>query len=151
MATLLQFSKNIRRRGRQIENSASELTRRMARRSLTSLVRNTKVDTGKARSNWRVGIGAPTRSVISPYSPYPKGSKSEGKGASENANAAATIAAGRARIKTARGLSGVGLKTAIFISNNVSYIDKALISGGLEVSIREAQAVLRGFRILRDR
>lgn len=145
----LQFSRNIRRRGRQFENSASELVRRMAKRTLRSLVLNTKVDKGVARSNWRVGVGAPTRSVIDAYNPYPRGSKADGQGIGERANAAATIAAGNARINTVRGISGVGLKTGIFISNNVDYIEKALVPGGLEASIVEARAELRGFRLFR--
>lgn len=147
MADLLQFSKNIRRRGRQIENSASELVRSMAKRTLRSLVQNTKADTGKARSNWRVGLGAAPTAVIDPYSPYPKGSKANGRGAAETANAAAAIAAGNARINSVKGVSGVGLKTAVYITNNVPYLDKALQPGAIEVSIREAQAVVRGFRV----
>ncbi len=147
MADLIQFSKNIRRRGRQVENSAAELVRSMAKRTLRSLVQNTKVDTGKARSNWRVGIGAPTTAVIEAYAPHAKGSKGTGRGTSETANANATIAAGNARINGVKGVSGVGLKTAIIISNNVPYLDKALLPGAVEVSIREAQAVLRGFKI----
>lgn len=143
----LQFSKNIRRRGRQFENSASRLVRQMAKRSLRSLVFNTKVDKGVARSNWRVGVGAPTRSVIDAFVPYPKGSKANGQGISESANANATIAAGNARINSVRGISGVGLTTGIFISNNVPYIDKALVSGGLQVSVVEAQSEVRGFRL----
>jgi hypothetical protein len=145
----LQFSKNIRRRGRQFENSASELVRRMAKRTLRSLVLNTKADTGKARSNWRVGIGAPARAVIDPYNPYPKGSKADGQGIGESANAAAAIAAGNARINSVRGISGVGLTTGIFISNNVDYIQKAVVPGGLEASVTEARAEVRGFRLFR--
>lgn len=147
MADLFQFSKNIRRRGRQIENSASEAVRVMARRTLRSLVLNTKADTGKARSNWRVGVGAAPTAVIDPYSPFPKGSKAGGAGLAETANANAAIAAGNARINSVRGVSGVGLKTAVIIANNVPYLDKALVPGGVEISIREAQAALRGFRV----
>lgn len=147
----LQFSKNIRRRGRQVENSATALVKSMAKRTLRSLVYGTKADTGKARSNWRVGIGAPTRAVINPYNPYPKGSKANGQGIGERANAAATIAAGNARINSVRGVSGVGLKTGIFISNNVDYLDKALVPGTVESSIVEARAVLRGFRVFDPR
>lgn len=147
MADLIQFSRNIRRRGRQVENSASELVRSMAKRSLRSLVQNTKADTGKARSNWRVGIGGSPSAVIEAYAPYPKGSKANGLGASETANASAAISAGSARINSVRGVAGVGLKTAITITNNVPYLDKALLPGAVEVSIREAQIVLRGFKI----
>ena len=147
----LQFSKSIRRRGKQFENAPSRLVRRMARRTLRSLVQNTKADTGKARSNWRVGIGAPPRVVIQPYNPYPKGSKAEGQGIGESANASAAIAAGNARINSVRGIGGVGLKTGVFISNNVDYIDKALIPGALVASTAEARAAVRGFRIFVDR
>ena len=147
----LKFSKNIRRRGRQFENSASRLVRRMARRTLRSLVQNTKADTGKARSNWRVGIGAPTRAVIEPYNPYPKGSKADGQGIAESANASAAIAAGNARINSVRGISGVGLKTGIFISNNIPYPQNAFLPGAVQISTVEARAVVRGFRIFVDR
>lgn len=146
----LQFSKSIRRRGRQFENSATALVRAVAKRGLRALVYNTKADTGKARSNWRVGIGAPTSAVIKPYSPYPKGSKADGQGIGETANAQAAIAAGRARINSVRGVSGVGLKTGIFISNNVDYIDKALLPGALEVASAEARSAVRGFRLFVD-
>jgi len=147
----LQFSKSIRRRGRQVENAASALVRSMAKRTLRSLVYNTKADTGKARSNWRVGVGAPTRSVIDPYSPYPKGSKAEGQGLNESANAQAAISAGNARINSVRGISGAGLKTGLFISNNVDYIEKALLPGAVEASVVEARAALRGFRVFDPR
>lgn len=147
----LQFSKNIRRRGRQVENAATALVRSMAKRTLRSLVYNTKADTGKARSNWRVGVGAPTRAVIDPYSPYPKGSKADGQGIGESANAQAAIAAGNARINSLTGISGVGLKTGLFISNNVDYIEKALLPGAVEASVVEARAALRGFRVFDPR
>lgn len=146
----LQFSKSIRRRGKQFENSASALVRRTAKTGLKSLVRQTKADTGKARSNWRVGIGAPTSAVIRPYSPYKKGSKADGMGIGETANAQAAISAGVARINTVRGISGVGLKTGIFLSNNVDYIDKALLPGALQVASAEARASVRGFRLFVD-
>ena len=118
MASLAQFSKNIRRRGRQVENSASRIVRQTASTYLRTVVKATPVDKGVARSNWRVGIGAPTRSVIGAYAPGKK------LGIGESANASAAINAGLTRIASARGVSGVGLKTAIYISNNVKYIEK---------------------------
>jgi len=145
----LQFSKNIRRRGRQFENSRTEVVRSAARRGLKSLVNQTKADTAKARSNWRVGVGAPTRSVIEPYSPYRKGSKANGRGINERQNAQAAIRAGNARINATRGVSGVGLTTAIFITNNVDYINRALLPGALEISTLEARLAVRGFRLFR--
>jgi len=147
----LQFSKNIFKRGRQFENSASELVRQVAKKGLESLVLGTKVDTGKARSNWRVGIGARATAVIDPYSPYQKNSKANGAGASETANASAAISAGNARINSVRGVSGVGLKTGIFISNNINYLDKALLPGTIETASLEARSVVKGFRLFTDR
>lgn len=147
----LKFSRNIRRRGRQFENSASELVRRMAKRTLRQLVELTKVDTGAARSNWRVGIGAPARSVIAPYNPYPKGSRANGAGASETANAIATIRAGNARINAVRGLSGVGLKTGVFISNNTEHVNAAISQDNVEHAILDARIGVRGFRLFVNR
>lgn len=147
----LQFSKSIRRLGRQVENSASELVRATARRTLKSLVLQTKVDKGVARSNWRVGIGAPARSVIDAYVRYPKGSKANGQGIGETANAQATIRAGFARINAVKGISGAGLKTGIFISNNISYLDKAMLPGAVETAMMEASAAVRGFKFLDPR
>lgn len=147
----IQFSKNIRRRGRQVENAATRMVKAGAKRALRSLVYDTKVDTGKARSNWRVGIGAPTSAVIGPYSPYPKGSKANGYGIGETANAQATIRAGNARIDSVSGVAGVGLKTAIYISNNVNYLDKAFVGGSIEMAVMEAKIGIRGVRVFDDR
>ena len=118
MATLVQFSQNIRKRGSQIENAGTRFVKATASRCLRSLVNATPVDTGAARSNWRVGIGAPARSKIGPYSPGKK------LGSGERTNANAAIAAGLARIKSVSGVSGRGggLKTAIYITNALDYV-----------------------------
>lgn len=147
MAEGFQFSKNIRKRGRQVENAGARAVRRAARRVLKSLVYSTKVDKGVARSNWRVGIGAPTRAVIGAYYPYKKGSKGDGMGMSETANADAAISAGYEKIDTLRGLSGAGLKTSLYISNNISYLDKAMSGGTMTTAVLEAQSSLRSFKI----
>ena len=147
MTDIAQFSRNIRKRGRQVVNSSSEAVRRSARVALKSVVLSTKVDTGQARSNWRVGAGAAPTAVIKAYVQYRKGSKGNGAGIAESANAAATIAAGVAKINSVRGVSGVGLKTAIILTNNVSWLDRATPAGILQIATREAQGSLRGFRI----
>ena len=94
MATLAQFSQNIRKRGSQIENAGTRFVKSTTKRALKKLVNTTPVDTGKARSNWRVGIGAPVRSPIETY-----GSASAAR---------AAINAGFARINSVRGVSGGG-------------------------------------------
>jgi hypothetical protein len=112
------------------------------------VVLGTPVDKGVARSNWRVGIGAPTRSVIPAYAPGRK------LGISETANARAAIAAGNARINAVRGVSGRGLTTSIYISNHTDYIG-GLESGRISTQNKgfiarardEAILVIRAFRI----
>lgn len=156
MVAFAQFSSTIRKRGSQIENAGTRVVKAIAKRSLRALVNATPVDTGRARSNWRVGVGQPTRSEIEPYAPGKK------LGIGERANARAAIAAGLARINTVSGVSGRGggLKTGIFISNNTKYIGNLSNGKGLndgyspqapagfiELALSEAQSVLRNFRV----
>lgn len=147
MPTLAQFSKNIRSRASQVENGGTRLVKAVSTRALIALVRATPVDKGVTRSNWRVGIGAPTRSVIPAYAPGKK------LGIGENANASAAIAVGRARINGVRKGNG-GLTTAIYISNNTSHIEKLNRSGGtnqnspgwIQAALSEARSEIREFR-----
>lgn len=148
MATLAQFSRNIRKRGSQIENSATRVVKQASARALKALVRGTPVDTGRARSNWRVGIGAPTSAEIDPYSP------GRHLGINESANANAAIAAGLARINSVKGKAGLGLTTAIYISNNTKYIgrlnsgySKQAPAGFVEKALIEAKLEIAGFRV----
>lgn len=147
MATLAQFSRNIKKRGSQVENSATRIVKQSSKAALRSLVMGTKVDKGVARSNWRVGIGAPTRAVIPAYVPYPKGSKGNGAGMLEGANASAAIAAGNARIDAVTGVRGLGLTTAIYISNNIPYGSTAFPTGMVATALISAKASIAGFRV----
>lgn len=154
MATAIQFSRNMRRRGRQVVNSASRTVRSASKEALRAVVLASPVDTGEFRSNWRVGLGRPATAVIPPYSPYPKNSKANGQGSSETANASAAIAVGNARINSVRGVSGVGLTTAIFISNNTrqaSFLNAGSSSqapgGFIQAATASARARVRGARI----
>ena len=156
MATLAQFSQNIRKRGSQIENAGTRVVKAVSKRALRALVWATPVDEGVARSNWRVGIGASTSSVISAYSPGKK------LGIGERSNGNAAIAAGLARINSVRGASGRGggLQTAIYITNNTDYIGNLSNGRGLndgfspqapanfiETALQEADSVIRNFRV----
>ncbi len=150
MATLAQFSQNIRKRSSQIENAGTRVVKAVSKRALRALVEATPVDKGVARSNWRVGIGAAPTGFIGAYSP---GSK---LGIGERANANAAISAGIARINSVSGVSGRGggLKTAIIIANNAPYIERLnngyssqAPAGFIEVALNEAQAVIRNFRV----
>lgn len=148
MATFAQFSQNIRKRGSQIENAGTRFVKATAKRALKALVSATPVDTGRARSNWRVGIGAPTSAEIETY----------GSGAARNA----AIDAGFARINSVRGVSGRGggLKTAIYISNPLGYVghlpnERGLNDGAskqapayfIEAALSEAVGAISNMRV----
>lgn len=159
MASLAQFSRNIRKRGSQIENAGTRFTKAVAKRALRALVLATPVDTGRARSNWRVGVGASTTAEIEPYSPGKK------LGIGERSNANAAIAAGLARINSVRGVSGQGggLQTAIYITNNTPYIGNLpngrglndgfspqASAGFIQAALLEAREVLPTLRVFTD-
>lgn len=152
MATLLQFSRNIRKRGSDIENNSVRSVRLVAKRTLRSLIDGTPVDKGVARSNWRVSLGNPTRSVIPAYAPGRK------LGIDERTNARAALAVGIAKINELR----VGAKrgtgqagTALFITNAIPYLGR-LRSGSssqqpddwVGVALLEAQAEIQSVRLL---
>lgn len=123
-------------------------------RVLKELVYETPVDKGVARSNWRVGVGRPTSSVISAYRPYPAHS---GPNKGETANASAAIQAGRERIYGAKSNRSVGrFSVAFFIANHVPYIDKInegyskqSTPGWIERALEQG-AHLKGFRVFTD-
>lgn len=152
MATLLQFSRNIRKHGSRIENNSVTLVKRVAKRTLTSLVEGTPVDKGVARSNWRVSLGNPTRSIIPAYAPGRK------LGIGERQNARAVIQAGFAtinqlRVGAKRGTGQAG--SAVFITNSIPYLDRLRngYSGQqpndwVQVALQEAQAEIAGARLL---
>lgn len=152
MTTIAQFSKNIRKRGRQVENGASKVVRASAKKFLRDAVGSTPVDTGKARSNWRVGVGQRPRKVIEPYAPYPKNSKALGQGKSERANANAAISAGIAKINTLRGVPSAGLKTALYVTNLTPYIGFLEARHGMsEKASVSARSAVKGFKLLDSR
>jgi hypothetical protein len=72
-------------------------------------VNMTPVDTGKAVSNWRVGVGQPTRAEVEAHSPGTQGSTA-------SANRATAIADGESRINS------ISKIQAVYVSNNVSYL-----------------------------
>lgn len=138
MATLLQFSQNIRKRGSQIQNETGATVKRAAKRALKVLITGTRVDTGLARSNWRVSLGGQTRSVIPPYNPGKK------QGIGEAANRRAALAAGNAVLnRIGRGK----LVQSVKITNSVYYIDYAVIPGTVEEAVAEAEAEIRNFSL----
>lgn len=120
MATIAEFSRNIRKRASNIENGAVRLVKKVAKTALRELVNGTPVKTGRARSNWRVSIGGTNTAVIEPRADPGK------RGFAERTVAKATIAEGIAKINTlsASKFNRLSAGKSVRISNNVPYIDK---------------------------
>lgn len=101
-----------------VEIAAFTVTREQALDTQYLLAKDTPVDVGQARSNWRISVGRPLTGRIKAYSPYmsrhrppygPGGSKGE------SANLSAVVNQGRTRLAS--------YKTgSIYISNALPYI-----------------------------
>lgn len=113
MASIVQFSKNMRKRGQQVLQGESRLVKRVAKGILKNLVTMSPADTGRMRSNYRVSVGGTATAVISPYAP------GKGLGMGERANANAAYNVGKAKIDAIAGR----ITKSIKISNNVPYLD----------------------------
>jgi hypothetical protein len=106
-----QFGRRIRQLGLEVETNAHKVVKRTALAVDQTVVIATPVDTGRARANWQVQVGAAPSRVIDAYVP--------GTGASTGAqNAQAAIEQGKIAISAA----APGL--AIHITNNLPYIGK---------------------------
>lgn len=128
--------KDLRRSNRLVEDGANRMHTRAAKAMLAACIDRTPVDTGKAVSNWRVGVGQPTRVEIEAYSP--------GKfGSTETANRQAALQAGLARIETKQP------KQEIFISNLVSYLPYIERLKGVDaIAISAGNAAIAGMKVL---
>jgi len=144
MATMEQFARNIRVRGRNVETNTDLLVRRAALLVDQAIVLATPVDTGRARSNWRVSLGVSVPGVIEPYSPGKK------LGLGEGANAAAAISQAKTQILRRRNGQN------IYITNNVLYIgdlnDGTSSQAGsnfVEKAIMAGVSSIRGARVVK--
>ena len=109
MATPEQFAKNMAERGLKIEINSSKAVQRVSLAIDAQVVVATPVDTGRARSNWRVGIDA---AVTDETNRFPMGMRGS------SGQAAAAKAINDAKEIILKQKPG----QAIFISNNVKYI-----------------------------
>ena len=95
-----------------LKRGLSKLVQDVAKGIGATVVDTTKVDTGKARSNWRATISAPASGTIPPYSP------GNHLGIGETANATAA----KAQQKQAINQFDISKHSSIFITNRVPYI-----------------------------
>ena len=100
MASLGRAAAFFRRLGNRVDEGTHKVVRRVAIAVDRKLVLRTPVDTGRARSNWLVGINSPVSGTTDPVTQ------------------AAAIGAARARIVASRPGDD------IYISNNLPYIGR---------------------------
>lgn len=106
--------------GDGVERAANVLTVEIAIDSLRAVAAETPVDTGKARSNWRVSIGHTLQAAIQPFSPYPSRWKPpypSGGSKGETANLDAAVNLAKMRLGGYKG-------GTIVIANNLPYINR---------------------------
>lgn len=93
-----------------VEENADRVVRKVALVADQAVVMATPVDTGRARSNWLVGLGTAPQGTVGQHVPGTKGSTGE-------ANAQESISIGRATIGQRRPGQD------IHITNNLDYIE----------------------------
>jgi len=123
MATipLRQLSSRLEKIGDEIEEGATRLTKEIVIGIVNRVAELTPVDTGQARSNWQVGLGAPVSGFRKPFSPIPSrwrrpypagGSRSERRNLL-GVTSAATGVMGRYKAGD-----------SVYITNNLPYIGR---------------------------
>lgn len=101
MADLRRSAVRFQRLGRDLLIGTRRVIREVALETTAKLIRRTPVDTGRARSNWFIGINAPSRqSRKRPVSP------------------GAAIGRAAARLTSSR------LQDTVYITNNLPYIQR---------------------------
>lgn len=85
--------------------SANKMSAELALAVVDAVAEHTPVDTGRARSNWQVGVGSPENAPLEPYHP------GDGLGRGEVANLAAVMSTARDKLSGYRG-------GEIYVTNN---------------------------------
>lgn len=140
---LKEFARRIRIIGQGVEDNARELVVKTALAIDQVLVTSTPVDTGRARSNWRVSIGVGLTEEIEAYVLGVGGDTG-------GANAAAALQNAKQVLQEYKGGS------AVYISNNLPYItalnegsSAQAPAGFVELAVQEASSVIKGARLVR--
>ena len=144
MASPDAFARRMREMGGNVERNADRLVKQTALAVDQSVVLASPVDTGRFRSNWRVGLGAPVEGGIEAHSPGKDGS-------TEGANTQGAL--GRAQAEIAQRRTG----QAIWISNTLPYgprlnngSSSQAPAGFVEAAVRDGVEVIRRSRLLDD-
>ena len=111
-------AKRFYRLAKGVEIAAFTVTKEQALDAQYLLAKDTPVDVGTARSNWRISVGRQLSGRIKAYSPYPSRHRAPyagGGSKSEGANLAGVVSQGKLRLKNYT-------KGSIYISNAIPYI-----------------------------
>ena len=112
MTSLSQFNIRITALANRFDENRIKTVKKVALAVDQAVVLATPVDTGRARANWLVNVGAERTTAIEPYA--------EGTGGSTGAvNAQAAIDQAKAAVATYAGHYG----EAIYMTNNLPYIE----------------------------
>lgn len=125
MADLNVFGKGMKGVAKNFPNAVNRTIQQMAGGILQALVSATPVDTGHARANWQVGVGAPIDDELDPTVRTGPARDSKGRftggprtTTTTERSAQATLTAGKSA------LSARQPEQPIFITNNVPYIGR---------------------------
>jgi len=110
--SLSTFNKRMNELGRRLDRNVPKFMRKLALVVDQTVVVATPVDTGRARSNWRVSVNAPLRDTTNAYVLGEKGSTT-------GQNTGAAIAQAKEAVSRVDSSRDV-----IYISNNLPYIGR---------------------------
>lgn len=138
-----KFSKQMQKRADQVENAASEATRKLALLIAREVAFSTPVDTGRARANWFAGINRPVEGT--------RAALAAGKGGSTGATNAARAFQ---QMESVIGRRKPG--QAIYLSNNLPYIgalndgsSAQAPAGFVEAAIKRSRLALGNVKVFR--
>lgn len=144
-------SRRFFRLAKGVEVASFTVTKQQALDAQRLLARETPVDVGTARSNWRISVGRPLVGQIPAYSPYPSRHRkpySGGGSKSEGANLSGVMNQGKSRLANYT-------KGSIYVSNNIPYIgpldrghsrqtSAGFVARSVALSVIETQAKIDG-------
>lgn len=140
------FAKRIDRIAVRVEGNVERAVKDCAGAVLRSVVENTPVDTGTARSNWTPELDRAFEGLFPARVPGKAGSTAE-------ANAAATVEAGTPTIEA----FDIAANREIHVTNNAPHIQalndghsKQAPAGFVQLAVMEGLATVRGAKILEE-
>lgn len=144
--SLNDFAKQIDRIAVRVEGNVERAVKDCAQAVLRSVVENTPVDTGMARSNWTLELDRAFEGLFQARVPGKGGSTAE-------ENAAAAVEAGAATIEA----FDIGRNGSIHITNNLPYIgplndghSKQAPTDFVRIAVMDGLATVRGTKILEE-